>query len=593
MDRNTVAAIVLSTLVIIGGFTLQSKLFPPQNPSQPGATADSAQKNEGSVIAESEVVASLDAPVGETVASGELLSPEGSTVAPIVEETYTIETDLVSVTFTNKGGDIVSYKLKQHSDRQNQVEMAESVTANNRAFSILLGAANGEPLDQLFNVKRISDTEIGFYRVFTVKNADGSLGRFTLAKQYSFVPGDYMFELKVMVDGDSSLSGLRIGDAAYTIRTSPQIGPDWNAKQDRYEFRKFFYLLNGKKKTVTVNQGQSKTNNEKFTWASVAGKYFTLIAVPESPIQGVVFSGKGGTPEAAISQMFLTRSPISGNKNTDIWRFYLGPRTGRHLAKYNLAVNNPYGLDDAKLNEMVESSGFLAPLEWLLKVVMELFYKVIPNWGVSIILLTILMRIIIFPLTKKSSESTLKMQEHAPKMQELQEKYKGNPQKLNEEMAKFYQASGYNPISGCLPLLIQFPLIFAMYNLFNNYFEFRGAMFIPGWIPDLSQGDSVLLFPFTVPFVGWNELRILPIIYVISQLLFGKVTQTPTTSQQNSTMKFMMYGMPLIFFFMFYNAPAGLLLYWILSNVLTLGQQVVINRMMHAKKAQGLQLVKK
>ena len=90
--------------------------------------------------------------------------------------------------------------------------------------------------------------------------------------------------------------------------------------------------------------------------------------------------------------------------------------------------------------------------------------------------------------------------------------------------------------------------------------------------------------PFLVPIVHWSELRLLPIIYVVSQLLFSKVTQTPTATSQNSSMKFMMYGMPLMFFFLFYNAPAGLLLYWTFSNILTLGQQVVINKMMHAKK---------
>jgi YidC/Oxa1 family membrane protein insertase len=212
---------------------------------------------------------------------------------------------------------------------------------------------------------------------------------------------------------------------------------------------------------------------------------------------------------------------------------------------------------------------------------------------VSIILLTILTRLILFPLTKKSSEATLKMQEFQPKIQEIQQKYQSNPQKMNEEMAKFYKTAGYNPLSGCLPLLIQFPLIFAMYNLFNNYFEFRGAMFIPGWVPDLSAGDSVYVLPFTLPFLNWTDLRILPIIYVISQLLFGKVTQTPTTAQQNSSMKIMIYGMPIFFFFIFYNAPAGLLLYWTFSNILTLVQQIIINRMMHAKSGSGLKLVKK
>lgn len=269
------------------------------------------------------------------------------------------------------------------------------------------------------------------------------------------------------------------------------------------------------------------------------------------------------------------------------------PRTDKNLTKYNVVTNNPYGMSDVRLDQIVEGSGILGPLEVVLKWLMEFFYKLVPNWGVSIIILTILMRLILFPLTKKSSESTHKMQELQPKIKEIQEKYKDNQQKLNEETAKFYQTVGYNPLSGCLPMLIQFPLIFAMYGLFNNYFEFRGAMFIPGWIPDLSQGDSIMTLPFTIPFLGWSNIRLLPMIYVVSQLLFSKVTQTPGAGQQNSSMKIMMYGMPLFFFFIFYNAPAGLLVYWIFSNVLTLIQQVVINKMMAKNKDTTLKLVKK
>jgi len=318
-----------------------------------------------------------------------------------------------------------------------------------------------------------------------------------------------------------------------------------------------------------------------------------LIALPENQPQSVFYSAQASNSDAPGSQIFLTRAPISGNKNTDVWRFYVGPRTENYLSKYNVSTNNPYKLSNTNLDQIVESSGILAPLEILLKFIMELFYKVIPNWGISIILLTILMRVIIFPLTKKSSEATLRMQELQPQIQEIQQKHKNNTQKMNEEMAKFYQSVGYNPLSGCLPLLIQFPLIFAMYNLFNNYFEFRGAMFIPGWIPDLSQGDSVLSFAFKIPLLGWSDLRVLPIIYVASQILSGLVTQTPGNNQQNGTMKFMMFGMPLIFFFLFYNAPSGLILYWTLSNVLMLGQQLIINKMMHKNKASGLKLVKK
>lgn len=580
MDKNTVIAIFLSTIVIIGGFTLQNILFPPQpvvHNTQETAVSVETHQNSAAENKQSKEAVLLSLP-----------DTEQNT-----EENFTVETDLVQVTFTNKGGDILSYKLKKHTDKTDFVEMADFVTDSNRAFSVLLGNENSNSVNEIFNTRIISDTVIGFYKNFQVQNTDGSFSSFTLVKQYSFIPDDYMFELKITIDGDDSFTGLNIAGSAYTLRTSPQIGPTWNQKQDRYEYRKFYYLTEGKKKTVTLKEGQIKKITDPSTWTAVAGKYFTLISLPDTQLQSSVFSSVSGQADTTSAQMFLTRGPITGNSQTDTWKFYIGPRTEKNLVKYNIITNNPYKLYDTKLDQVVEGSGPLGPLEVLLKKLMELFYKIIPNWGVSIIIMTILLRAVIFPLTKKSSESTLKMQELQPKIKEIQDKYKNNQQKMNEEMAKFYQTAGYNPLSGCLPLLIQFPLIFAMYNLFNNYFEFRGAMFIPGWIPDLSQGDSVFSLSSPIPLLGWTDIRLLPVIYVVSQLLFGKVTQTPGAAQQNSSMKFMMYGMPLMFFFMFYNAPAGLLVYWIFSNVLTLIQQVVINKMMHAKKKENLKLVTK
>ena len=193
-----------------------------------------------------------------------------------------------------------------------------------------------------------------------------------------------------------------------------------------------------------------------------------------------------------------------------------------------------------------------------------------------------------FPISKKQSMSSLKMQDLQPKLKAIQDKYKNDQQKLQQETSKLYQQAGYNPASGCLPMVFQFLVLFAMYNLFNNYFEFRGAMFIPGWIPDLSTGDVVKTFNFNIPLIG-NQLRLLPVIYVATQLLSGKITQygqSAAPGQSQATMKFMMYGMPLMFFFMFYNAPAGLLLYWLTSNVLQIFQQLIINKMMREKRAE-------
>jgi YidC/Oxa1 family membrane protein insertase len=196
-------------------------------------------------------------------------------------------------------------------------------------------------------------------------------------------------------------------------------------------------------------------------------------------------------------------------------------------------------------------------------------------------------KVVFFPLTKKGSEATLRMQALSPKIKELQDKYKNNPQKLNTEMANLYKKEGYNPLSGCLPMLLQLPIFIAMYQLFSNHFDMRGAGFIPGWIPDLSLPEYIVKFHdgFKLPFLGWTALRALPFIYVGSQLIYGKVTQMPG-QQSGGQMKMMLYVMPIVFFFVLYNVPSGLLIYWIFSNLLTLVQQIIINRYIMAKKAE-------
>ena len=581
MNKNTVIAMILSGLVIAAAMFVQYKFFPPA-PVQQQSVASSTTEQQAQVPQNTFVAEAMPADFG-------VLETPDETV--IGEQTVTVKTDIAEITLTNRGGDIVSYKLLEHNNSKGDsyVEMVKNLTDRNRAFSIALGGVQAPALNQFFNVKEETvngKRSVGFFKTISIKNQDGSVSSFTLAKRYTFLPDDYMFELAVTVSGDADMKGLNFDNAGYTLRTMPQIGPDWDAKADRYEYRNFFAYVDGKKKDTSLKANQTKLITDSVPWAGISGKYFSLIVVPSVPAQQILYSAaQSNTDTVQDGQLFFSRPVITGNKVTDVYRIYLGPCSENILSTYNIPSKNNYNYDNLRIDTVAVSSGIWRPLEVLLKWLLQFFYKLIPNWGVSIILVTILIKAVFFPLTKKSSESTQQMQKMQPKIQELQAKYKGKPQKLNEEMAKLYKEAGYNPLSGCLPLLVQLPILFAMYRLFNNYFEFRGAMFIPHWIPDLSVGDSILQFPSPIPFLGWTDLRILPIVYVISQMVFGKITQTPTSDQQqNSTMKIMMYGMPLFFFFMFYNAPSGLLLYWTCTNFLMLVQQMIIKAMMKKKE---------
>lgn len=570
MEKNTLIAIVLSTIVLITFTVLQTVVFPPKPAEE--------------IVVEQEVPLSTEITENEGISSDTLAMAYPDDEESLQEEEIVILTNKAKITLSNRGGDVIGYELLEHRDGESGVEMADNISAQNRAFSIALGGAENGIIQDLFHVKKIDDYTVGFYKTFQDSRSGG---KYILAKQYTFKPDDYLFRLDVTVEGSGGMNRLSFGDAAYTIRTSPQIGPFYNAKSNRYENRTFMSFDGSKKKKQILKAGETKLYENEFTWTGVGGKYFEILGVPVKPetMLDVLYSTKVEVDDYANAQVMLTRKAIMESFTQDSYYFYVGPRTEKNLKIYNNAEDNAWGLSNLKLNESLESTGILSWLESILKWCMELIYKIIPNWGVSIIILTILIKILLFPLTKKSSMGTLKMQELQPKIQEIQDKYKEQPDKLNMEMSKLYKESGYNPLSGCLPLLLQFPLIFAMYNLFNNYFEFRGAMFIPGWIPDLSIGDIVPL-PGNLPVLG-SQIHLLPIIYLASQLLFGKITQSSAAAGGNNTqMKIMMYGMPIMFFFIFYNAPAGLLLYWTVSNILQLFQQMIINRMMKAKRAE-------
>ena len=154
---------------------------------------------------------------------------------------------------------------------------------------------------------------------------------------------------------------------------------------------------------------------------------------------------------------------------------------------------------------------------------------------------------------------------------------------------KIYKEEGINPMGSCLPMLIQFPIFIALYGLLNTNFDLRGSMFIPGWITDLSIPDTIYTLPFSIPLLG-PAIHLLPILYVISMILSMKITQSGSTaaSSQAGMMAFMTYGMPILFFFIMYNAPSGLLLYWSTVNIISIGQQLMVNKKKKAAFAEEI-----
>ena len=571
MNKNTIIAIVLSTIVVLASLILQPMLFP----------------NTANNVAESENVTEETSAVKVEEDKKDLsLIVEDESDKNVEEQFFEITTKNAQIVLTNRGGDMISYKLLNHIDvdTKDGIQMVDNVSKTNRACAVAFGDVNSPINNEIFNVTHKDENVYFFTKSISIKKEDGSVSKIILGKRYTFDPESYVFKLDILIHGDD------IENLVYTLRTSPQIGPHFDPKLNRYENRQFISFNGEKAKRQVISAKQFKSYNKDYLWNGIGGKYFVNLVVPLNPEKmdnsyySTLINEENNYSNA---QAICVRKPFSEDVE-DSYYMYYGPREEKALKIFNVAENNSWKLSGIKLNECLNSNGWLGWLETILKWFMEVINKFVHNWGVSIIIMTILIKLLMFPFTKKQSLGTLKMQEIQPKIQAIQAKYKDNQQKLQQEMAKIYKDNGYNPMSGCLPMLVQFLILFAMYNLFNNYFEFRGSSFIPHWIEDLSSGDSIYTLKFDIPFFG-NQVRILPFIYLASQLLFGKITgnggtAAPGTSQ--AQMQMMMYVMPIMFFVMFYNAPSGLLLYWTVSNIFQMGQQIIINKTMKQKKAE-------
>ena len=596
MDKNTVWAIVLSTLVIVGSYFLLPKVFGTKTvdttaQAQVEVTAENAgengQTNQAEVLADT----MFDEESQALIAQAEETDEEE---APVFEEKITINTGVAEVVFTTKGGDIISYKLLGHNDKETNdfVQLSDNISETNRTCALAIGGAENQIINEIFNYEKIDAYTILFKKNLAIKDAGGNVHSYAIGKKYSFKPKEYMFKLDVMIHGKDA-AGLNINGTSYTLRTSPQIGPRFNQKQNRYENRQFI-AYNGKKaKKVMLSNNLVKKYDKDLIWGGIAGKYFMELVIPTDSfiLASPTYSARVEKDDYANAQAFFERKGYSGTDISDSYYMYFGPRDEKHLKIYNSPDKNVWnfgGNADNKLTMALQSSGLFSWLEAILKWCLEMLHRVISNWGICIIVLTIILKILLFPISKKQSMSSIKMQELQPKLQAIQKKYANDTQKMQLETSKLYQEAGYNPAAGCLPMLFQFLIIIAMFNLFNNYFEFRGASFIPKWIPDLTEGDSVYTFKFNIPFLG-NQLRLLPIIYVGTQILSSWINQkaNPAGGQNEKMMKFMMYGMPFMFFFIFYSAPAGLLLYWLTSNILQVFQQLIINKMMAKKREEA------
>lgn len=560
MDRNTIIAVILCVIVITVGMAYQQTLL----------------SNEFVETETTEVTENIPVPV---LASSSF-SPLGSDGD---SSTFNVSSGSLDITFNPKGGTIESIY-----DKNNDVNLILTEDGDNNAFMLYWGKDKSSPIDDVFDysveIKEIQGkneniTQVAFSRSYREETTGTE---FVVEKKFAVPENDeYMIQMAVsLYTKDGSPIPINIDSQMYTVSVGSQVGPEFQSLNGNYDYRRVYYRLADKNSRKTVNSGNF-TSSDSMGWAGVVGKYFAFLLIPETQNVVTLTEAVQTTGETIPQKntIYMSRAASGESKTTDVYSFYCGPQLSSTLGIYDNAKDNIFGLSNHHLKKALDVS-WLSWLENILKVLLEVFYFLIPNYGVAIILLTILTKALLIPLSKKGTESTAKMSALQPKLQELQTKYKDDPEALNNAMAKLYKEEGINPMGSCWPMLIQFPIFIGLYGLLNKDFSLRGAMFIPGWITDLSIPETIFTLPFNIPFLG-AQIHLLPILYTASMIFSMKITQSATSGQAAGSKGmtwFMTYGMSIMFFFILYNAPSGLLVYWTMSNLLAILQQVYTNK---------------
>jgi YidC/Oxa1 family membrane protein insertase len=324
--------------------------------------------------------------------------------------------------------------------------------------------------------------------------------------------------------------------------------------------------INGKTATLKrPKRGERTTTLGMVGWEALKNKYFSIILKPFVQTRGgYAYENSTGSLLIGVDTDKVTIQPGASVEHR--YSLYVGPS--------DIAVLKGFGYG-------IEESVNYGMFGWISKAliaVLKLCNMLVRNWGLSIIILSILLNIVLFPLTMNSFKSMQKMQELHPQMEKLKVQFKDQPQKLNKEIMELYKKYNINPFSGCLPILLQMPIFIALYQALMKSIDLRGASFL--WIRDLSSPEAVPL-PISLPIIG-SSINILPLIMVAAMVMQQKISTksagAAVSEEQKQQQKIMLIIMPIMFGFIFYNMPSGLVLYWVVNTVLTIGEQSAVLR---------------
>ncbi|BBD09084.1 membrane protein insertase YidC [Desulfovibrio ferrophilus] len=526
--KRTLIAIGLSTLILLGW----TYFFSPQpQPAQAPAEQAATMQN-------SPATASVPAEPKEAPA-----------FVPVDGQDVVVETPLFKAVLNSAGGILTDFELKNYTTSIEpgapQVNLVSSAAMDKGLLGILWNGQGSwrsgqwaAPEQTRVTVSEGDETNVTFSGVF---------GGLAIVRTLTFKADSYLIKEDIALTNTSTtpISG-RLG---FTLASKPLTHPD-----DRYNMTRVSWLdaegTDNENDREDLGAGVSRLDG--VGWGAIQSNYFVLAVAPEAGNLAMHAKYAGD-----LFRIQMDKENIDLAQGTQVNvgnNYYLGPISENFLA------GTPNGL------ESIVTYGFFDVLAKPLLQLLNFLYGMVGNWGVAIILLTVIIKIVFWPLSNKSYKSMNKMKKIQPLMAKVREQYKDDRQKMNEEMMRLYKTYKVNPAGGCLPMMMQIPVFFGLYQALLGAIELRHASFIAHvpftdivWLADLSAKD-----PFYVT----------PLIMGASMFLQQKMTPSPGDPTQAKVMLFM----PVIFTFLFLNFPSGLVVYWMVNNVLSIAQQWMLTR---------------
>lgn len=504
------------------------------------------------------------------------------------EEIVVLENELLKLEISNKGGYITKAEVKNFKQFSKDSDKVVSIIKdNNASFNLKLKTQENRLLDtkDLFFEPKLTEQDGNKILTLRLKSEENKY----LEYRYVLKPNEYMLDFSIKTQGLENVL-----DASAPLTLTWELETYRNEKSVTYENRytELIYEYDGGKDNYLNQSSFDDTTEKDVTYIAYKQHFFTSILLTDTPFKEVKMSSKNLVKNEEIdtlkTKVFKAEIPLefkAGELNYTM-NWYYGPSDYKILNKY-----------DKNLDEVI-------PLGWgifgwinkyLFIPVFGFITKFVTSYGLAIILFTILVRIAISPITYKSYLSQAKQKALRPDIQEINEKYKKDPMKKQQELMALYSKAGVNPMAGCIPALLQIPIFYALFQFFPSAIDLRQKGFL--WADDLSSFDSIATLPFYIPFYG-NHISLFPILAGIAIFFYMKMTtgdqqlsQPPQEGMPDMSkiMKIMIYVSPIMMIIFFNMYASGLSLYYFISNLITIGIMLVIkhyiidNDKIHAK----------